>query len=288
MIRITETVRDALQGLKTFVPTANKIAYIKLLLKAGFDIVDVGSFVSPVLIPQMADTTEVVSGIDNQSNTRIMALVVNTRGVQKALAYPSIKVLSYPYSVSPTFLRRNLNTSPEGALKTLKDMIMLTEGSGIEWVVYLSMALGNPYGDPWNTELLLEAAGQLYSLGIRNMPLSDILGQASPDTISKVYTTINPAFPDVDFGLHLHTKPYESFAKLEAAWEAGVRSYETVLGGLGGCPTAADDLVGNLNTLNLIAFCNDKGIATTINQDFLYEALTLMSGFPIDKQGNAK
>ena len=286
MIRITETVRDALQGLKTFVPTSIKIGYINLLLKAGFDIVDVGSFVSPVLIPQMADTPEVVSGIDNQFNTRIMALVVNTRGVQKALAYPNIKVLSYPYSVSPTFLRRNLNTSPEGALNSLKEMIMLTEGSGIEWVVYLSMGLGNPYGDPWNTDLLLEAASQLYSLGIRNMPLSDILGQASPDTISEVYTTIIPAFPDVDFGLHLHTKPSESFAKLEAAWEAGVRGYETVLGGLGGCPTAADELVGNLNTLNLIAFCNDKGIATNINQDYLFEALASMSGFLFDKQGN--
>ena len=287
MIRITETVRDALQGIKTFVPTKRKIQYINLLLKAGFDIVDAGSFVSPVLIPQMADTPEVVAALEYPYSSRIMTLVVNTRGTKNALALNNIRVLSYPYSVSPTFLKRNLNSSPEDALNSLKEMIGLTEGSSIEWVVYLSMGLGNPYGDPWNTDLLLEAAGNLYELGIRNMPLSDILGQATPDTIYEVYKTIIPSFPDVDFGLHLHTKPSESFAKIEAAWEAGVRSFETVLGGLGGCPTAANELVGNLNTLNLLHFCDVKGIHTAINKEILEEALALMSGFLVDKQANA-
>lgn len=282
MIRITETVRDAIQGLKTFVPTAHKIGYINLLLKAGFDIVDVGSFVSPDLIPQMADTPEVVSGIDNQSQTRIMALVVNTRGVQKALAYPSIKVLSYPYSVSPTFLRRNLNTSPEGALNSLKEMTLITANSNISWVVYLSMGLGNPYGDQWSTEHVFEAAAKLYQMGIRNMPISDILGLATPDTIFKVYEKIIPTFPDVDFGLHLHTKPSDAIPKLEAAWEAGVRSYETVLGGLGGCPTAAKEMVGNLNTFSLLQFCKNKGIKTGIDEARLIEALKLSAGFSID------
>ncbi|HMM11189.1 MAG TPA: hypothetical protein PKE03_03745 [Bacteroidales bacterium] len=286
MIRITETVRDALQGLKTFVPTDIKIQYVNLLLKAGFDVLDVGSFVSPGIIPQMADTPEVVGNIEQHpATTRIMVLVVNAKSVQRALSFPNIQVLSYPFSVSPTFLRRNLNTTPEGALQNLKTMMELTSGKNISWLVYLSMGLGNPYGDPWSPSMVADIAGELYSLGIRNMPLSDILGQARPETIFEVYENLIPSFPDVDFGLHLHTRPNESYAKLEAAWDAGVRSIETVLGGLGGCPTAASTMVGNLDTMSLLQFCKEKGIATHIDEQILAQALTLTTSFPVDTQG---
>lgn len=285
MIRITETVRDALQGLKTFVPTHLKIQYSNLLLRAGFDIVDIGSFVSPRLIPQMADTPEVVQGIAKTAGaTRVMTLVVNTKGVEHALNFPVVATLSYPFSVSPTFLKRNLNTSPELALNNLSAMISLAAERDIEWVVYLSMGLGNPYGDPWSTNLVIDTAASLYEIGIRNMPLSDILGLATPETIFNVYEKLIPAFPDVDFGLHLHTKPSDSFNKLEAAWEAGVRSFETVLGGLGGCPTAASEMVGNLNTLSLLQFCSRKNIETRIDEDILQQALMLTSGFPVDNR----
>lgn len=285
MIRITETVRDALQGLKSFIPTPLKIKYVNHLLRAGFDILDVGSFVSPRLIPQMADTSDVVAGIDKPSgSSRIMTLVVNAKGVENALNFPVVAALSYPFSVSPTFLKRNLNTSPELALNNLSLMISLAADRNVEWVVYLSMGLGNPYGDPWSTDLVIDTAASLYKIGIRNMPLSDILGLAKPDTIFNVYEKLIPAFPDVDFGLHLHTKPSDSFNKLEAAWEAGVRSYETVLGGLGGCPTAASKMVGNLNTLSLLQFCNSKNIGTRINEDILQQALLLTSDFPVDNR----
>jgi hydroxymethylglutaryl-CoA lyase len=284
MIRITETIRDALQGIQTYVPTRQKLEYTNLLLRAGFDLLDVGSFVSPKLIPQMADTAELVAGIDKHlSSTRIMTLVVNSKGVEQAMEFPVIEALSYPFAVSPTFLKRNLNTSPELALKNLSSMISLTAGRKINWVVYLSMGLGNPYGDPWSADLVVDAAATLYDLGIRSMPLSDILGLASPETIFDVYEKLIPSFPDVDFGLHLHTKPSESFIKLEAAWDAGVRSYETALGGLGGCPTAASEMVGNLNTLSLLQFCRQKNISTPIDEAILQEALLLTAEFPVDK-----
>ncbi|MBK9292240.1 MAG: hydroxymethylglutaryl-CoA lyase [Bacteroidetes bacterium] len=283
MIRITETVRDAFQGLKTPIPTHQKIAYSRLLLHAGFDILDVGSFVSPRVIPQMADTPQVVAAMDAHAQpTKIMTLVVNTKGVEQALKFPVIEVLSYPYSVSPTFLKRNLNSSPDHALEQLANMVAMTNAHPVSWVVYLSMGLGNPYGDPWSVELVADAAEKLYKLGIRSMPLSDILGLASPDTIFDTYAQLIPTFPDVDFGLHLHTLQSDSFNKLEAAWEAGVRSFETVLGGLGGCPTAADEMVGNLNTLSLLEFCKRKKIPNRIDEKTLLEALRLGSSFSID------
>lgn len=273
MIRITETARDAMQGLSNFIPTELKISYVNALLQVGFDIVDCGSFVSEKVIPQMADTPQVLQSIQQaKDGTGLMALVVNTKGVQKALQFNELSYLSYPFSVSPTFLKRNLNANVKDALGQLREMMQLTDSHSIEWVVYLSMALGNPYGDRWSVKMVVDTAEKLYRLGIRNMPLSDILGQASPDTIYEVYHAIIPAFPDVDFGLHLHTLKADSYRKLEAAYEAGVRSFETVINGLGGCPTASDNMVGNLSTQELIAFCEHKKIEHQLNHDLLNAA----------------
>lgn len=280
MIHITETARDAMQGIKTFIPTERKIAYVNALLKAGFDTVDAGSFVSPKAIPQMADTLELLRSIELPENPpELMVLVVNRRGVEQANQCVRVKSLSYPFSISPTFLKRNLNTDEKNALHTLNGIVEASKPRNFRLVVYLSMALGNPYGDDWSIQMVIDGAAKLYDMGIRHMPLSDILGEATPDRVYEVYEKLIPVFPDADFGLHLHTKPSDSFAKLEAAWEAGVRSYETVLNGLGGCPTAADEMVGNLSTQALLGFCEMKKIPVNINEKALQEAVMASGKF---------
>lgn len=277
MIQITETARDAMQGIKTPISTEHKVKYINALLQVGFSTLDAGSFVSPQTIPQMADTGKVLDQlVFPVQRPEIMVLVVNKRGVEQALQYSQVNCISYPFSVSPTFLRRNLNTDEKGSLQTLKEIMKLAQGR-LDAVIYLSMGLGNPYGDDWSVGMVQDKAGLLYELGVRRMPLSDILGDATPDKIHCVYETIIPAFPDVDFGLHLHTRPSLSYPKLEAAWEAGVRSYETVMNGLGGCPTAADEMVGNLSTQDLMFFCQHKGIQHGLDSEALYEAAVVAS-----------
>jgi len=270
MIHITETARDAMQGIKTFIPTAQKLAYIDALLQVGFNTLDVGSFVSPKVIPQMADTREVIQGMHlPEKSSEIMVLVVNRRGTEEALKCERVQCLTYPFSISPTFLQRNLHADEAKALGIVKEITELAYPKNRELVIYLSMALGNPYGDDWSIQMVIDGAAKLYELGIKRMPLSDILGEATPETIYNVYDKLIPVFPDVDFGLHLHTKASLSHAKLEAAWEAGVRSYETVFNGLGGCPTAADEMVGNLSTQDLILFCEQKGIEHKLNKEAL-------------------
>jgi hydroxymethylglutaryl-CoA lyase len=272
MIHITETARDAMQGIKTPISSENKVKYINALLKVGFNTLDTGSFVSARTIPQMADTGEVLNKLQFQEKKpEIMVLVVNKRGVRQALDFPQVNCISYPFSVSPTFLRRNLNTDEKGSLETLREILELASGR-FDAVIYLSMGLGNPYGDDWSIGMVIDKAGLLYEMGVRRMPLSDILGDATPDKIHCIYEKLIPTYPEVDFGLHLHTKPSLAYTKLEAAWEAGVRSYETVLNGLGGCPTAADEMVGNLSTQDLLFFCQHKGVAHGLNPDALYEA----------------
>jgi hydroxymethylglutaryl-CoA lyase len=279
MIHITETARDAMQGIKTFIPTSRKVAYVNALLKAGFSTVDAGSFVSPRAIPQMADTMEVLRQIELPENPpELMVLVVNKRGVEQAAKCVRVKSLSYPFSISPTFLKRNLNANEKGAIQTIADIVDASQQRQFELVIYLSMALGNPYGDDWSVDMVIDGAARLYELGIRRMPLSDILGDATPERVFKVYEKLIPVFPDADFGLHLHTKPSDANAKLEAAWEAGVRSFETVLNGLGGCPTAADEMVGNLSTQDLLYFCEQKNIPTGIDKHALQEAVMVAGG----------
>jgi hydroxymethylglutaryl-CoA lyase len=277
-IHITETARDAMQGIKPFIPTQTKVEYVNALLKAGFDTVDAGSFVSPKAIPQMADTMEVLRQIELPANPpELMVLVVNQRGVEQAAKCHRINSLSYPFSISPTFLKRNLNSDEKGSLQIIKQIVEAAQRRNFEVVIYLSMALGNPYGDDWSEKMVVDGAARLYELGIRRMPLSDILGNATPQRIYSVYEQLIPAFPDADFGLHLHTKASDSYIKLEAAWDAGVRSYETVLNGLGGCPTAADEMVGNLSTQNLLHFCEQKGIPNKINRNALNDAVSIAS-----------
>lgn len=279
-LHICETARDAMQGMATWIPSTDKVKYINTLLRCGFDTVDCGSFVSAQVIPQMADSNEVIGQLNfPDERPEIMALVVNEKGVEKALQNGNINCLSYPFSVSPTFLKRNLNTDPKRALLTLERMRAMTHNQPIDWVVYLSMGLGNPYGDDWSMALVTDMAGQLIGKGFRRLPLSDILGQSKPETIFRTYETLLSSFPDVDFGLHLHVKPSEAWIKLEAAWQAGVRSYETVAGGRGGCPTAADEMVGNLSSRTLYEFIVSKNIAHHLKIEKIAEAEAISAGF---------
>jgi hydroxymethylglutaryl-CoA lyase len=279
-IRITETVRDALQGIDKFVPTAKKIEYTHALLKVGFDCIDVGSFVSPKAVPQMADTEVVIGHLGTESDpTPLMVLVVNETGARKAAGFPQITSICFPYSVSPEFLKRNLKMETAKAKEIVISLLTLPELDRLEKVIYLSMGFGNPYGDDWSLDMLTETAAYFYEAGIRNMPLSDILGEANPERIYQVYNTLIPLFPEVDFGLHLHTRPSDSIEKLEAAYEAGVRSFETVTNGLGGCPFAADELVGNLSTQDFIAFCDQKNIPLQLDRAALEKAIRISNTF---------
>lgn len=272
-IHLTETARDAMQGISKFISTDDKIRYINALMQIGFDVVDCGSFVSPKVIPQMADSEQVISSIVKpEKSTGIMALVVNEKGVKQAISNGRVNWLSYPFSVSTVFLRRNLRTDREGALATINKMLEVSSQTKISWVIYLSMGFGNPYGEDWSIGLVTDAAAVLYEKGIRRMPLSDILGEASPDTIFRTLEALHNTFQDADFGLHLHTRASEAFPKLEAAWEAGVRSFETVMNGRGGCPTAADEMVGNLSTQSLLSFLEMKKIPHRLHPEALLEA----------------
>jgi hydroxymethylglutaryl-CoA lyase len=267
-VKIIETPRDGFQGLKQFIPTESKIRFINQLLKAGFDTVEVGSFVSPSAIPQMKDTEEVIHGLDYEKcRSHIMVLVANTQGGLKAAEFEQVDYLLYPYSVSPTFLKKNINAGLEKARGTIQDLLEISSAKDKQLIVYLTMGFGNPYGDRWNPKVVLEEAGYLYNLGLRIIPLSDILGDVSPETIREVYTPLISAFPDVEFGIHLHARPGEWFPKVEAAWECGIRRFDTVLGGVGGCPMAGDELVSNLDTRDLLTYLNSRKEPTGIDLD---------------------
>ncbi|MBW6461323.1 MAG: hypothetical protein K0B08_12195, partial [Bacteroidales bacterium] len=292
---------DAFQGIKQFIHTEKKVRIINRLLQAGFDAVEAGSFVSSKVIPQMADTASVLRGLDKSgSRSRVMVLVVNKRGAQRAIKQGTenckpgtrntepgtrntehgtrnteqliINDLLFPFSVSPTFLKRNLNASVDRAKGIIQELMEICELHHKRLIVYLSMSFGNPYGDRWNPGIVEEYTGYLYELGHRIIPLSDILGEVTPDAITEVYTRVIKAFPDAEFGFHLHSRPGGEYERIDAAWKAGVRRFDTVTGGFGGCPMADDHMVGNLNTFALIDYCEKNGIAHRLDISVLREA----------------
>jgi hydroxymethylglutaryl-CoA lyase len=299
LIKIIETPRDAFQGLKTFIPTEKKVQIINTLLRAGFDTVEAGSFVSQKVIPQMADTSHVLRGIDKTgSNSRVMVLVVNKRGAMRAVRQgttncnPGIRKvelgirnpesgiivddLLFPFSASPTFLKRNLNASTDQAKGIIRELMEVCDQHKKRLIVYLSMSFGNPYGDPWDPGIIEEYAGYLYGLGHRIIPLSDIMGEVDPETINNVFSRVIKAFPDVEFGAHFHSLPGAEYPKIDAAWKAGVRRFDTVTGGFGGCPMAADHMVSNLNTFALVDYCEKNGIDHGLDVEVLREAASAM------------
>ena len=271
---ILETPRDAMQGIKEFIPTEKKVEYINQILKAGFGIVEVGSLVSAAAIPQMRDTVEVIRQLDLQSTkSKLMVLVANRKGFDTALELDEINYIAYPYSASPRFLGKNINRCPKEALDDIEYFSSKALNHGKELMIYLSMAFGNPYGDPWSPTIILKEAEALFKRGVYQIPLSDITGEARPERITAVFSMLKDKINEASFGLHMHSKPEDAYPKLEAAWEAGCRHFDTVVNGLGGCPMTGMELLSNLNTFQLIDFLEHKNIDHQINTEELRKCI---------------
>jgi len=253
--KIIECPRDAMQGWKTFIPTEKKIEYLQALLKVGFDTLDFGSFVSPKAIPQMADTRQVLEKLDlSASNTKLLAIVANTRGAEEACLHPEISYLGFPFSVSETFQRRNTNSSIPESLLRVEEIQSLCSKTNKQLVIYISMGFGNPYGDPYSEEIVYAWVEKLVSRGIGTISLADTVGLANPDQVFSVTSKLIGALPGTEIGVHLHSRPDNWRAKIEAALRAGCLRFDGALKGFGGCPMAEDELVGNMNTEWLIDY----------------------------------
>lgn len=259
MIKIIECPRDAMQGIKTFIPTQVKADYINQLLKIGFDTLDFGSFVSPKAIPQMRDTADVLAALDlTGTKTKLLAIVANRRGAEDACAFDEINYLGYPFSISETFQLRNTNATIAESVERVKEIQDLCTAHGKNLVIYISMGFGNPYGDPWNVETVHRWVDELAELGIHIFQLSDTIGVASPESIAYLFSNLIPAYPKLEIGAHFHTTPSTWREKIETAYNNGCRRFDGAIKGYGGCPMAKDDLTGNMATENLVYFFLDK------------------------------
>ena len=254
-LKLTECPRDAMQGIGDWIPTELKTRYLQALLAVGFDRLDFGSFVSPKAVPQLKDTAEVLAGLDtSQSATELLAIVVNLRGAQDASRFKEIAYLGYPFSISETFEQRNTRKSIAQSVEVVKQIQELCVREDKELLLYLSMAFGNPYGDPWNVEIVQKWVDVLADMGIRFISLSDTIGISNPTTISYLFSNLIPPFPDVEFAAHLHTPPHNWREKVEAAYQSGCKRFDAAVKGYGGCPMAKDDLTGNMPTENLLHY----------------------------------
>jgi len=279
MIKLIECPRDAMQGIPEFIDTAIKAAYINQLLEVGFDTIDFGSFVSPKAIPQMRDTAEVLSLLDlHNAKSKLLAIVANLRGAEDAMQFPEIDYLGFPLSVSETFQQRNTNASIKQALITVEEIQNLCEVKGKTLVTYLSMSFGNPYGDPYSPELVAGFVEKLDQLGVKIISLSDTIGVADPALITSLLSLQISAFPHIEFGAHLHSRPEDIGAKVRAGAKAGCRRFDGALKGFGGCPMADDELVGNMATEVMIDTLEASGFDLKLNKVEFGEAMKL-AGF---------
>lgn len=275
-ITLVECPRDAMQGWKDFIPTDKKVQYLNALLKVGFDVLDFGSFVSPKAIPQMADTKEVLPRLQ-LTDTKLLAIIANTRGAEEAVAYDEISYLGFPFSISETFQLRNTNKTIAESMTQVEEIQNLCVKNGKELVVYISMGFGNPYGDEYNAEIAINWVGRLAALGIKTVAMSDTVGVAEPKTIEYVFNSLIPEFKDVSIGAHFHSTPDKWQEKVQAAYNAGCVRFDSAMKGIGGCPMAKDDLTGNIATENMVAWAENNGLTTKINKDAFYEALMMSS-----------
>lgn len=275
-VRITESPRDAMQGLKYFIPTQDKARYINALLKVGFDIIDFGSFVSPKAIPQFSYVVELLDLLkSSDSETELLAIIGNSKWGEIASMHEKIDWFGYPFSISTTFQKMNLNRTPEESLETVRDLLEFCDKSGKKFRAYLSMAFGNPYGDKWDKEIVAEWIHKLHREGVNHIAVSDTVGLSNPTSIAELFGYIFREFPSVEFGFHLHTSKKKLHNKIEAAWETGVRNFDSVLTGVGGCPLSGYELVGNLDTIELVSFLENKNINHNLGKKSLEEALAL-------------
>lgn len=265
-VKIIECPRDAMQGIKMFIPTKKKITYIQSLLRVGFDTIDFGSFVSPKAIPQMQDTAEVLAGLDlSQTKSKLLAIIANTRGAEEASIHKEIRYLGFPFSISENFQMRNTHKSIADSLVTLQEIIEVADKHDKEVVVYLSMGFGNPYGDPWNVEIVGKWTERLSNMGVKILSLSDTIGSSTPEVIDYLFSNLIPKYPTIEFGAHLHTTPDKWFEKVDSAYKAGCRRFDGAIQGFGGCPMAKDDLTGNMPTEKMLSYFTTERVNTGTN-----------------------
>lgn len=270
---ITECPRDAMQGLHDFVPTEVKAVYINLLLKVGFDTIDFGSFVSSKAIPQMRDTAEVLKKLELGTSTKLLAIVANLKGVEIGCAYEEITYLGFPFSISETFQQRNTNSSISESLITVEKMLDLCDKNHKTAIIYLSMGFGNPYGDVWNAEIVEKWTEELTDRGVKVISIADTIGVSTPQNIKTILSPLIKKFNQTAIGVHLHSTPNTRFEKIEAAYLAGCKRFDSALKGYGGCPMAADELIGNMATEDVITFLNNNGQNLNLNIEKLEEAI---------------
>jgi len=265
-VKIIECPRDAMQGIKShFIPTEAKAQYINSLLRVGFDTIDFGSFVSPKAIPQMRDTAEVLSKLDlSNTESKLLAIVANIRGANDAAKFEEIDYLGYPFSISENFQMRNTGKTIKQSIKLLDELLNISVKTNKKVVAYLSMGFGNPYGDPWNVEIVSNWTEKLSKMGVTILSLSDTVGSSTPKIIDYLFSNLIPAYPKIEFGAHLHTTPTTWFEKVDAAYKAGCNRFDGAIKGYGGCPMAKDDLTGNMPTEKLITYFNQQKAFTNI------------------------
>ncbi len=269
-IKLIECPRDAMQGWPHFIPTEKKIAYINAILKVGFDTIDFGSFVSPKAIPQMADTVEVLKGLKlNDSQSKLLAIIANLRGATDAVVFDEISYLGFPFSISETFQQRNTNSSILHSFDTVSEIQNLCIKNGKQLVVYISMGFGNPYGDEYNESIVMHWVEKMTDLDIKIISLADTVGLAKPEQISSALNKLIPLFPEIEIGVHLHSAPHNRIEKLDAALNAGCIRFDAAIKGIGGCPMAGDDLIGNMDTEVMAAHFNQAGLKTNLDPDQL-------------------
>ncbi len=275
-VQLIECPRDAMQGWKNIIPTVDKIRYLNALLRVGFDTLDFGSFVSPHLIPQMADTAEVIKHLDKVgSKTKLLAIIANSRGAEDAVQFDQIEYLGFPFSVSATFQQRNTNSTMQESLIRVEEINKLCEKHGKSLVVYLSMGFGNPYGDEYNLDILKEWMISIHNKGVKILSIADTVGLASAAQISEVVKNMLPSFPLATIGVHLHSAPYNQNEKIEAAFQAGCRRFDGAIGGIGGCPMADDELVGNIDSLEMVNYFKKQGALNGIDPKELDNAIRI-------------
>lgn len=254
-LKIIECPRDAMQGIKAFIPTEKKVQYIQSLIRVGFDTIDFGSFVSPKAIPQMVDTAEVLSKLDlSKTTSKLLAIIANTRGAQDACQHSEIDYLGYPFSISENFQMRNTHKTIAQSVVTLSEILELANTHNKEVVVYISMGFGNPYGDPWNVDIVGEWTERLSKMGVKILSLSDTIGSSDPENINYLFSNLIPKYSNIEFGAHLHTTPTTWHEKVNAAFKAGCMRFDGAIQGFGGCPMAKDELTGNMPTEKLLSY----------------------------------
>ena len=283
-VKIIECPRDAMQGIKDFIPTAKKAQYIQALLRVGYDTIDFGSFVSPKAIPQMADTAEVLSMLDlSKTQSKLLAIIANVRGAEEASIHSQIDCLGYPFSISENFQMRNTHKTITQSIDILSEILNIAAKTNKEIIAYLSMGFGNPYGDPWNVDIVGEWTNKLSNMGVKIISLSDTVGSSTPEVIDYLFTNLIAMYPNIEFGAHLHTTPTKWQEKVDAAYKAGCKRFDGAIQGFGGCPMAKDELTGNMPTEKLLSYFAakkaDTGLHAISFESAYNEAIKIFSNY---------